>query len=170
MKKLDNRGWGIKDMWIYLGLITFILIVIGILVNQFEAMTNLNTKSNGTHQKLNVGDHIEKGTVKEIEPEVSESKTKETSGKDMNEYYELENRLVIPARTYISKNYQVADNAIIYVSLKKLQLDNLIGDITTKSNEICAGYVMYTSTNEKYQPYLSCGAEYISTGYDKNYE
>lgn len=170
MKKLDNRGWGMKDMWIYLGLITFILIVIAILVNQFESMTQLDTKDSNASvsKKFNIDDEVEKGTIKEIEP--TTSNTPENNTKDMNDYYELENSLIIPARSYISKNYTVTDNAVIYVSLKKLVAENYIEQVTTKSGQACSGYVMYQSNQEKYKSYLSCGTEYISTEYDKNYE
>ena len=41
MKRLNNRGWGEKDMILYCGIIACVLLVIYILLNQFQHMMDI---------------------------------------------------------------------------------------------------------------------------------
>ena len=64
MKSLNNRGWGEKDMMLYCGIIAVILLVIYILLNQFNHM--MDTPKRSSTIDKNVKEEINEATTQEL--------------------------------------------------------------------------------------------------------
>ena len=61
MKRLDNRGWGEKDMILYCGIIACVLLVIYILLNQFNHM--MDTPKEASTSDKNIKEEINEATT-----------------------------------------------------------------------------------------------------------
>lgn len=173
MKRLDNRGWGEKDMLMLCGVIAIVLFVIYVLVNQFQSMLD-DSSTHKSSSKSDISEKLKEATDKgmitdEVEPAIDNTASKKEA-KDMNYYYSLEDKLVVAGRSYVLKNYEIKDDVVLHISLGKLVDGNYIGPVTDETGESCSGYVTYTSNTDKYEPYLHCGSLYITSDYEMQYE
>lgn len=152
--KLNNRGWGLQELLVGIGILLFCLLLIVSLINRnfrrlSESMGN-NSTNNSTEQKR---------------PVQNEEKEEYTSYKD------IETAMKKAAREYNAAIYgedlQEDDN--ITVTLKSLIRDNYIEPVhdIKDSKVTCSGYVTFIKERNKvtYSPYLKCGSRYTTKGY-----
>lgn len=161
MKKIvnNNYGFGIIEMLIIMFSALLILIVCTIVYNiNFKYEKNPNedvmpsiTSNNENTDKIEDYEKIEE---KEI---------------DKSKYKLLEDELTNAAKIYILNNYPILDDKII-VSLNKLIENNYIDKLVDPDDKknTCNGYVIYNDNN--YSSYINCNDNYISEGYNVDFE
>lgn len=151
--KLDNRGWGLQELLVGIGILLFFLLLMVSLINQnfrrlSESLGNNNT-NNPTEQKRPIQDEENEYTS----------------------YQDIETAMKKAAREYNTAIYgedlQEGDN--ITVTLKSLIRDQYMERIydIKDSKVTCSGYVTFIKERNKvtYSPYLKCGSRYITKGY-----
>lgn len=143
MFSMNKKGFGLPEVLAFMGLSMFALVVISIYIHKYFGVQNGN---NSSHKPTGV----------EIVP-----------AEDTTKYYqELEVKLQNAAMKYShDKNENKA------ITLNMLQKANLIGEIKDPvvENVSCNGYVLYTSEDKNYDPYLSCDGTYTSFGFNTNF-
>lgn len=148
---MNQKGWGLKDFMIILGVILIALIITaGVYRKGFMELFG-TTNEPIIESQTNV---IEKDT-----------------------YQDLERKLQRAAERYQNDNYQGDYNSIETWVLKydllkeKRYLKEKITDINDRNTE-CTGYVKFekNETHINYYPYLRCGNNYRTEGYDETYE
>ena len=166
MKRLNNRGWGEKDMILYCGIIDCVLLVIYILLNQFQHMMDIPSNDSS---RTSIEQEVNGDTV----PGVITHKTEEESTQtvvDENYYLTLEDSLRIAARAYVEQQYEeMSDDTTMHITLEQLTSLGFLDQVKDSDGNICSGYVTYTSSDEQYKPYLNC-EHYTTNGYETQYE
>jgi hypothetical protein len=142
---MDNRGFGLQETLLTIGLMLFTLVIVYIYGNRVFKDFNTNNTENITEEKTE--DHIEENQVEEVN-EI-----------DITEYEKIEEKLIKAAQKYTFNK----DNTTV-ISLNKLIKNNLIDKIVDSKNNECNGYVIYKNNN--YKAYLSCGMSYTSYNYN----
>lgn len=139
---MNNKGWGLSTMIALCGVIGFALIVSAILYQNTFKDDILPSSPNSNN---NV---------------VTES------------YKEMEAKLVEATIEYAKKYYPTPREDTVYVSVKQLQVEKLLEELTDHHNHVCTGYVSFESkdNNILYKPYLKCGSTYITDGYNKSFD
>lgn len=155
--KLNNRGWGLQELVIGIGILFFCLLLIVSLINrnfkQLEA--NLNGSS-GTSQS--------NGSTTQNRP-VEEEKENYTS------YKSIEKAMTEAAKEYNADIYgaDLQEGDKLTVTLNSLVRDNYLEKIYDIKDEsiVCSGYVTFIKdgSNVTYSPYLKCGSKYTTKGY-----
>lgn len=167
MKRLNNRGWGEKDMMLYCGIIAVILLVIYILLNQFNHM--MDTPKDSSTIDKNVKEEINEATTPGVIID-EDTEDQEPVVVDDNYYHALEDSLEIASKAYIERQYEeIQDDTIMHITLEQLTSLDFIDQVKDPNGNICSGYVTYTSSDETYKPYLDCG-DYTTEGYETQYE
>lgn len=143
---MNNRGFGITEVLLFIGISMFTLIIITIYINN-------NLTSNDNILKEETSSTIE--TLKPTEMKIPE------------EYLKLENKLKNSA-----KKYKINKNQNIIISLYQLKKDGLISKlIDPNDNKIsCNGYVIYNSKSKEYTPYVNCNGMYSTNNYNSEFE
>lgn len=142
MIKLNNRGWGLQVMMIFVLILMIALVVIAVLVNQTFSDIAGPTK----------------------DPIVN-------PGNDDVSYKDLENELLDAVKEYQEIHYNdtsMLDGEMITVSLDKLQKENLIDEIKDiKTSRPCTGYGTFELKSDKivHNAYLKCN-NYETSGYN----
>ena len=148
---MKQNGWGLKDFLFILGMITLALIITaGIYRRSFQNLFGAS----------------ESEPIKET-----------TTIKEQETYSDLEYKLQRAAERYQNDNYQGTYEStetwvLNYNLLKsKKYLKTKITDINDRNIE-CNGYVKFykKETKIEYDPYLKCGTNYQTEGYDEKYE
>ncbi len=152
--KLDNKGWGLQELLVGIGVLLFCLLLIVSLINRnfrrlSESMGN-NSTNNSTDQKRPVQNEEEK---------------------EYKSYKDIEAAMEKAASAYNATIYgdelQEGDN--ITVTIKSLIRDKYIEPIhdIKDSKVTCSGYVTFIKERNKvtYSPYLKCGSRYKTKGY-----
>ena len=149
--KLDNKGWGLQELLVGLGILLFCLLLISSLINRnFKSLTE-SMSGNKTNQ-------------------TTPSKPV-TENQDYTSYSAIENALEEAARRYNQAIYgaelQEGDN--ITVTLKSLIRDNYMKNVYDIKDKkiVCSGYVTFIKKGNQvtYHPYLKCGNKYKTKGY-----
>lgn len=143
---MNQKGWGFKDFIVILGIIMASVLITFIIYKVSFRKTD------------SVTDPVE------VEKNIYES------------YEEMEYILKKSAERYQNDNYQGNidndENWILSSSLlyKKGYLKQKLIDIEDKSKE-CEGYVRFIKKGASvgYIPYVKCGSNYVTEGYDANY-
>ena len=149
---LNNKGWGLQELMVGLGILFFSLLLIVILINKnFKDLENtLYKKDDKTNQTQN---------------------RPSTSEENYSSYNEIEKIMIAAAKEYNNDIYgaslQEEDN--LTVTVKSLVRDNYLEPITDIKDEsiTCSGYVTFIKkgVNVTYSPYLKCGTKYTTKGY-----
>ena len=156
--KLDNRGWGLREMIIYSSALLMCLLLSAFLINMLYNDVGNPSSGNSSETKTN---NDEKKDV------IEEKNDKLDNKIDLNYYYAYEDRLVDAAAIYLKKYpIEFVDNSI-KITVDTLESSNLINklqDISTRN--ICSGYVTIKMVEDEYdiKPYISCDS-YITKGY-----
>ncbi len=137
---MNERGGGINDVFIFLAVICLAVLVTMVMYNK-------------TIKDLFSGDDTTKMTYNEIEESLINSAKNYTD----NYYYKpLEN----------------GDND--YVTVRTLETEGIIQTIIDPEDDkiTCTGYVNFSKEDDQttYEPYLRCGSNYETTGYEEKYD
>jgi len=149
--RLDNKGWGLSDLFVGLAVIFFCLLLIVSLVNTSFKQLKKELSDNG----VTIGEQDKNNTSKD----------------NYSSYKEIETAMTNAATKYNENIYgvelQEGDN--ITVTLKSLIRDQyLTKKYDIKDDKIlCTGYVTFIKKGDKvsYSPYLKCGKKYTTKGY-----
>ena len=93
MKRLNNGGWGEKDMMISCGIIALVLLVIYIMLNQFQSMMSNVQESDSS--KKEVKEEINQDTTSGVITETEEKENQDTIVVDDNYYISLEESMKV---------------------------------------------------------------------------
>lgn len=168
MKRLNNGGWGEKDMMISCGIIALVLLVIYIMLNQFQSMMSNVQESDSS--KKEVKEEINRDTTSGVITETEEKEDQDTIVVDDNYYISLEESMKVAAKAYIQNEYETLnDDTIMHITLEQLESKNFLDKVQDQNGNICSGYVTYTSANDSYEAYLNCNT-YVTDGYETQYE
>lgn len=152
--KLDNKGWGLQELLVGIGILLFFLLLIVSLINQ--NFKRLSETMGNNHNS----------SVEQKRPVQNEEKEE-----GYTSYKEIENAMKKAAREYNATIYgedlQEGDN--ITVTLKSLIRDKYMEPVYDIKNSkvTCSGYVTFIKERNKvtYSPYLKCGSRYTTKGY-----
>ena len=157
----NNRGWGLRsELWICFGMILFFAVAV-ILINRVFT----DAKNEGVFPTK------EKDNTEEVIHNKDSNSDKEEI-KNSTNYSNLEDKLVFAGSKYASK-YLVSenfdDNKV--VTIVRLQTEGLLDKLEINGTK-CSGYIKIEKVEKefKYYPYLKCGVEYQTTGYDVNFD
>ncbi len=141
---MNNKGFGLQEVLVFIGVSMFILVVIAIYINrEFKNINNNN--------------------IQNIEQDITGYQP--SMIKAPKEYQDIENRMKEAAIKY---NNSEDENTVI--SLKQLQNSNLIGKIYDPNDNsiLCDGYVTYQSIDKSYTPYVYCKGMYTTELFDQS--
>ena len=152
---MNQKGFGIKEIIILLA-VFFISVLI--IMSLSRSITNVG-QDNETNDTDSSAEKADIDTDQEDE--------------DLT-YQDLEKRLELAAERYQNDTYSANtdDTEIWYLSYSMLKekkyLDKLV-DPNDKKTE-CTGYVEFVQDGAKisYKPFLKCGSNYETEGYDEN--
>lgn len=98
------------------------------------------------------------------------TETKKQNTESATSYYNLEVKLTNAAKNYIKENYNDIDDITMPIRLSTLKQKNYIGTLRVNNTE-CNGYVIFIKENNnvEYNPYLKCGSDYITNGFELKY-
>lgn len=148
---LNNKGWGLQELMVGLGILFFSLLLIVILINKnFKELEN-TLNQNKTESESNQNRIVEDETY--------------------DSYKEIENKMITAAKEYNNDVYgsalQEGDN--LTVTVKSLVRAHYLDNITDikDDNITCSGYVTFIKkgVNVTYSPYLKCDNKYKTKGY-----
>ena len=142
---MNEKGFGLQELLVFIGVSMFILVVVMIYCNK-ELKFNNNK--------------IETSISTIADPIVTP-----TTENSNNQYMKLENKIKKAAMSY-----NVDKDETIIISLNKLKEKNLINYIVDPNNSQinCNGYVVYD--NNAYIPYINCEGMYTTKNYNKMFE
>lgn len=150
--KLNNRGWGLQAMLVGVLVLMIALVIIAVLIQK---------TFNDIMEPINNENHY------------SENESKAETKYDS--YEEIENAIISAAKKYQKEYYSnILDGEKISVTLKNLQEEKLIGEITDIKNDnvVCSGYAIFINDDNKiiYNAYIKCGDNYETVGYQDFYD
>ena len=150
--KLNNRGWGLQAMLVGVLVLMIALVIIAVLIQK---------TFNDIMEPINNENHY------------SENESKDET--KYGSYEEIENAIVSAAKKYQKEYYSnILDGEKISVTLKNLQEEKLIGEITDIKNDnvVCSGYAIFINDDNKiiYNAYIKCGDNYETIGYQDFYD
>lgn len=151
--KLNNHGWGFREMLFYMAiLVVFLFIAVFLIIRTYYQLDQKN---------FNVAEYF---------PEGEESVPTE---KEILLYSDLEVNIKNAAVTYIKNYYdQEITNEKVSITLNILKSKGLIDDLKDiKDKSSCDGYVLASINKDLevlYYPYIKC-ANYTTLGYLESY-
>ena len=151
--KLNNNGWGYRDMVIYTCIILFALIFVAISISSFYdgLVEDINSNRNNTS----------------INNEAIEGDSSNSNVVDSEYYLLKENELKSATIDYLNKYSYDLDQDIMTVTMETLVSLGFIETIydQTDSN-VCTGYSNVYIYEDDYGvvPYISC-SNYVTLGY-----
>lgn len=149
---LDNKGWGLQELIMGLGILFFCLLLIVSLINRnFRNLPNKNQNSTN-QQPTNQNKPVEEN-------------------KDYTSYQEIETSMKKAAEKYKTNIYgnELQEGDSITVTLHSLIQNHYLEEVhdIKDKNIICSGYVTFRKNENQvtYRPYLKCGKKYKTKGY-----
>ncbi|MCI9110660.1 MAG: hypothetical protein HFH47_02465 [Bacilli bacterium] len=90
-------------------------------------------------------------------------------------YKDTENKIIKATKEYTFNNRQDLKNGDKdFVTIQTLQNEEILGDVIDPKDKdtICTGYIYFTVKNDDitYDPYIKCGKNYHTKGYNANYD
>ena len=150
--KLNNHGWGFKDMIFYMSiLVLFLFIAVFLIIRMYRQLDQRN---------FDISDYFPEGE-------------KANAQKEVLLYSDLEVKIKNSAVNYIKGYYdKELTNEKVVITLNTLKSNNLIDDLKDiKDKSSCNGYVLVSMNNNletRYYPYIKC-ANYETLGYLESY-
>lgn len=156
--KLNNNGWGYRDMIIYTSIILIALIIVAVSISSFY--DDLSTSTNNNTYKPN-------NNVIQSEDD-SDDDTNTVPSTNTNYYIWLESQLKSATLDYLNTySYDLTDN-IMNVSLDTLVSFGFIEQLYDQSgSNVCSGYSnVFITTDGEYEikPFINC-SNYVTSGY-----
>lgn len=155
MKKLNNRGWGLGSMIIFMCILLVFIIIIAVESKRLGIAGKNNQYVLPTAIPISTPTNTPTSTPTQYT----------TENKDNLEL--IFSNIKTATEAYISQNYgTLIDGDTIYISVQRLITDQLIEEVVYDSSK-CTGYVEVTTSNSirTITPYLKCG-NYTSENYD----
>lgn len=156
--KLNNKGWGFRDMLVYSGILLFFFILatiyISTLYNDINNDISNNVSGSTTVEEDN--SYVEDDGIVEDEIEI-----------DYSYYHSKEVDMEKAVYTYLLNNNIIIVSDIINISLDELVEQGYIDPINDYvTNEKCIGYVNVIGEGTDYdiREYLKC-SNYTTEGY-----
>lgn len=158
--KLNNNGWGYRDMIIYSSIILIALIIVAVSISSFYDDLSNSINNNNTYKP--------NSNVVQPEEEGNSDNTNTTPSTNTNYYVWLESQLKSATLDYLNTySYDLTDN-IMNVSLDTLVSFGFIEQLYDQSgNNICSGYSnVFITTDGQYEikPFINC-SNYVTSGY-----
>ena len=160
---MNNKGFGLTEMIIFIVASLIILVVCVIVYDQnFGQKTTQSYDSSDNNFQI-IGD-------KEETEEVEENDEKEKLSKTEKQYKELTDKMISTSKIYITDNYTGKTDQII-IKVSKLVEDEYMDELVDPNNEdnTCKGYIIYDGSNN-YDAYLNCEGNYVSENYNVDFE
>ena len=87
-------------------------------------------------------------------------------------YTEMEELLKGSAIEYVKKYYSDPSVSEVIIKDEDLEREAIISGLQdpNDSSTSCEGYVIYQKEGNTYLPYLKCGSNYVTNGYNENYQ
>lgn len=167
---MNNRGWGMSDLF-------WILAILGIalLVSMVVYYQNFGNGSSAKDYPEGEAE-VTSPTKAPSEPEELEEENKEDDKEiDVDStltYGEMEELLKGSAIEYVKKYYSDPSVSEVIIKDEELEREALISGLhdPNDSSASCEGYVIYQKEGNTYLPYLKCGSNYVTNGYNENYQ
>lgn len=152
---MNNRGWGMADLFWILGVIGVTLVLVSVLIR--VTLKDLAPTSNNVSSQIEVTKPTE--TPEEAH---KDDENVQVEINDSESYEEMEELLKSAAEKYVSKYYQDDSVTSVTISLEELEKEALISSLYDPNDNsiICDGYVIYNRESNSYTPYLKCGNNY----------
>lgn len=161
--KLNNHGFGMRDMIIYTCVLLLFLLFVAYSVNSLYGLLQGDKKDPMEDQLLIFGDSKENNNVDEDNSEP------ENNYVDYEYYEELENKLKNATLSYLNDyKYDLSSEILKVTSDTLINLSYLDDFYDQFNSNVCVGYSnVYTDVNTNsynIKAYISC-SNYISEGY-----
>ncbi len=162
---MNNKGWGMTDMLWILAAFGIALIVVTILYVQNFKNFSSPTKMPETSPNIQVTSPT---MAKEEEKEKEEHE--ETSKNSNLSYTEIEELLKSAAIDYVKQFYNDESVSEVIIKVSDLERESLISGIYDYNDPTssCEGYVRYKKEGNTYDPYVRCGNNYVTAGFNDN--
>lgn len=147
MYKLNNRGWGLGVMLVFICVFLIAIIFIAIQAKEY-GLAGDNSFATPIPTKT---------PVVSATPDVSANK---------ESYERLEERSEEAGRVYKETYYKsLLDGDSVYVTIKKLVSNSYLEQLRDLTGNVCSGYVKITGGEEfQYDAYIKC-KDYETSGY-----
>ncbi len=167
---MNNKGWGMSDLFWVLGILGIALLV-SIVIYQ-QTFGGGSTTKNYKEGEIEVTSPTEAPTESEV---LDEENQEEDTEFDINKnvsYSDMEELLKSAAIEYVKKYYSDPSVTEVVITNEELEREALISGLhDPKDNSLsCDGYVIYQKEGNTYLPFLKCGTNYVTSGYNNNYQ
>ncbi len=164
--KLNNHGWGYKDMIIYGCIILLVLLVAAYNINYLYSGLNVNN-GNTTNNTTTDGNNAESDRPL-VNTDTPDSKP-QVDVVDYNYYKNVEDMIESATLKYLSDYSYDLSNQILKTSLDTLVNFGYIAKVYDQNKvNVCSGYsnTYYDESTNQYviKPYINCG-NYVTEGY-----
>ena len=161
--KLDNRGWGLREMLIYSSILLIFLLIAAFRISAlYDGVKNNSTHSDSSSSQNNFNNSTDNNNNNGDIKDNSNVKDKY----DLQYYYDYEDDMVEATQKYL-KLYNVNIESSTKLDISTLIDLDLLGKLYDKgSTARCEGYVLIEYDNDKLaiKPFLGC-LDYITKGY-----
>lgn len=154
----------------------WILAILGIallvsIVVYYQTFGNDRSSENYPEGEIEVTSPTEAPTEPEVLEE-NENDDKEVNIDSTLTYTEMEELLKGSAIEYVKKYYSDPSVSEVIIKDEDLEREALISGLhdPNDSSTSCEGYVIYQKEGNTYLPYLKCGSNYVTNGYNDNYQ
>ncbi len=154
--KLNNKGWGLTDYLLIVGVIVIALFGASILIIRLNTTLKENMKK---HEQIeeNIDETIpEESIINDNEQNTEKDKKEEVQ--ENIDYKKIEDKMVSSAMKYIEGAFknEIDNNTITVDNTHLIELDSTLKDEMSKDN--CKGYVLVKKDGENinYTPYFKC--------------
>ena len=150
---MNNKGFGLQEFLVFIGIFMFCLVAAAI-----YGRAKFSSDDDSVTTNVN-------NTTSYIEPSLDELTPVdiENTSNNYTGYEELENKLLAS-----SKHYDFNKEKNIVISFKEIKDSNLIDNLLDPNDDtMCDGYVTYDSEKEEYKPYIICGNNYKTSGFEE---
>ena len=153
--KLDNRGWGLREMLIYSSILLIFLLIAAFRISVLY--NDVNSDGAATN------------SISETSKNVVEDGKNVKDTYDLQYYYKYEDEMIEATRKYLKIiDYDIVDNSDgLKIDLLILTNLDLIEPLYDKNSDaMCEGYTMVTVIDGKQaiKSYLLC-RDYVTKGY-----
>jgi hypothetical protein len=163
--RLNNKGWGTKELIISAAIIFLLLLIISYYVHRlYEVMDFEESKANDTYYVESSNTQASKNKTKE---ENIQSNYSEINNIDYSYYKDYENKMTSAAISYMHDYDKFLDEDYLLVNMIDLVDLNYISLLHDKYDDsICEGYVTIKDSNGAYDAssFIKC-SNYTTEGY-----
>jgi len=156
--KLNNKGWGMREMIIYMCILAFLLLLAAYMINSLYNNVSTNYNNNNVVTEST-------NTLIEKEDNNTQPVTENTINYDY--YHNLETKLYNATLNYLNDYQTDLEHDILNITSDDLIGLNYIEELyNDNSSSKCSGFSNVYKENDEYviKSYINCG-EYVTEGY-----